>query len=338
MNDPIGWTTPGEREAPRYFAGRREELATLHRRLERTIETGAAKGGIQLVVGAPSMGKTQLAERFGQLAVRRRGSADIRRLGVDPSMLAHDTGLFLSIAKALGRARDGARIAGTDGRRTLVGVKVDMSANKPRRADSLYEMLTDSVEAGMWKNKALVIVLDELQTADEPACWSNLRMLHQGEHGCPILLVGVGLQHLPRKLAQNGISRVAAPLRLTVMSRDDAVVAVERNLAAIDFNAPRKTVETLASASFGFPLHINRYLSRAERAFAEHGHVDAGPVLDRVIEAGDADKTDYYKSRLATLVHRKAGMLPIVAEMIGRGVSELPLYDAAKAAGDFESR
>ena len=31
-------------------------------------------------------------------------------------------------------------------------------------------------------------------------------------------------------------------------------------------------------------------------------------------------------------------MLPIVAEMIGRGVSELPLYDAAKAAGNFESR
>ena len=48
----------------------------------------------------------------------------------------------------------------------------------------------------MWKGKALVLVIDELQTVGAKGM-AALRTLHEGWHGCPIMLVGVGLQNTP---------------------------------------------------------------------------------------------------------------------------------------------
>ena len=57
------------------------------------------------------------------------------------------------------------------------------------------------------------MVVDELQTI-KAAGMEALRALHEGDHGCPIMLVGVGLQHTENVLAmpasgESGISRVA---------------------------------------------------------------------------------------------------------------------------------
>ena len=53
----------------------------------------------------------------------------------------------------------------------------------------------------MWKGKALVLAIDELQTVGAKGM-AALRTLHEGWHGCTITLVGVGLQNTPSVLRQ----------------------------------------------------------------------------------------------------------------------------------------
>ena len=56
------------RDEPYHFAGRREELAVLHSRLDEVHETGESVGGVALVTGVPGIGKTQLGRQFGKEA------------------------------------------------------------------------------------------------------------------------------------------------------------------------------------------------------------------------------------------------------------------------------
>ena len=88
----------------------------------------------------------------------------------------------------------------------------------------------------MWKRKALVLIVDELQTIEPPGMRA-LRALHQGDHGCPILLVGIGLQHTQQVLGNPpdgsaGISRIAEPITLAPLSEDDALKAISGNMLA----------------------------------------------------------------------------------------------------------
>ena len=120
----------------------------------------------------------------------------------------------------------------------------------------------------MWKRKALVLIVDELQTVEPPGMRA-LRALQQGDHGCPILLVGIGLQHTQhtQQVLGNppdgsaGISRIAEPITLAPLSADDAVKAIAGNMLAMGYDIPEATVAALAEASQGFPQHIHGYLA-----------------------------------------------------------------------------
>lgn len=84
-----------------------------------------------------------------------------------------------------------------------------------RHALDLPGLLRESAQVGMWDGKALVLAIDELQSTEADAM-PALRVLHVGLHGCPILLVGFGLQHTASVLAEPGggvagISRLSAP-------------------------------------------------------------------------------------------------------------------------------
>ena len=61
MSTPL----PDERQPPLYFAGRTDELGLLQSELDALCATGRAPGGLQLVMGVPRVGKTQLAARGG---------------------------------------------------------------------------------------------------------------------------------------------------------------------------------------------------------------------------------------------------------------------------------
>ena len=312
-----------QREPPPYFAGRAKELAALNKRLDDLRETGDPTGGMALIVGVPGVGKTQLGRKFAEDAVER-GASNVRHLAVDTTMLENDVDLFMAIARALDAEAEGRRVADLDtrstGRTAGIGVvRGGVTREHARHTGSLSALLHGSHHAGMWRGKALVLVVDELQTV-EPEGMRALRVLHQGDHGCPILLLGIGLQHTQQVLGSPadgsaGISRIAEPMALAPLSEEEALEAIAENMVAMGYKIPEASVAALAEASQGFPQHIHGYLRGAVEAIDEHGSLEPGSALDAALKAGDQARTDYYHARLTMLADQDA-MLPVIETML----------------------
>ena len=312
-----------EREPPPHFAGRAKELAALRRRLDDLRETGDASGGMALILGVPGIGKTQLGRKFAEDVGAREGGLDIRPLATDTSMLEHPVDLFLAMARATGAETEARALADLDTRSTALSAGVGfvrgaLTQEHPRHTGGLSALLDAAKHAGIWSGKALVLVVDELQTV-RPQGMTALRVLHQGDHGCPILLVGIGLPHTQQVLGNPadgsaGISRVAAPIELRALSDDEAVEAIERSMAALGEAIPEACVAALAQASQGFPQHVHGYLNGALEAIAKHGALASGPALDDALRTGDRARTAYYDARLAMLPNQNA-MLPVIHAM-----------------------
>ena len=343
MNDPARRVElRSEREPPLHFAGRTKELAALRKRLDDLCETGDASGGMALIVGVPGVGKTQLGRKFAEDATARDAVLDIRRLATDTSMLERHVDLFLAMARALDVEEDARRVADLDTRSTArsagVGfVRGGLTQEHARHTGGLSALLDSAKHAGIWRGKALVLVVDELQTV-QPQGMTALRVLHQGDHGCPILLVGIGLQHTQQVLANPsdgsaGISRVAEPIRLGVLPDSEALEAIEKNMLALGHAIPESCVAKLARASHGFPQHIHGYLAGAEAAIAKHGGLAPGPSLDDALQAGARARADYYDTRLSMLPNQNA-MLPVVDAMLEQRRSALWQEEAVRAIDD----
>ena len=319
-----------QREPPPYFAGRAKELAALNKRLGDLRETGDSTGGMALIVGVPGAGKTQLGRKFAEDAVVG-DAANVRHLAVDTTMLEDDVDLFMAIARALGTEAKGRRVAGLDTRRTgrTAGIGAGrgcVTQDHARHTGSLSALLNASHHAGMWKGKALVLVVDELQTI-EPRGMRALRALHQGDHGCPILLLGIGLQHTQQVLGSPsdgsaGISRIAEPMALAPLSAKEALEAVRGNMVAMGYEIAEAGVAALAEASQGFPQHLHGYLRGAVEAIDEQGSLEPGPALDAALRAGDQARTGYYDARLTMLADQDA-MLPVIEAMLATGRESL---------------
>lgn len=316
-------TLRSEREPPPYFAGRTRELAALRGRLNDLCETGDASGGMALIVGVPGIGKTQLGRKFAEGAVAGEAALDIRHLATDTSMLEHHVDLFLAMARALDAEDEARGVADLDTRSAARSAGVGLlrgglTREHARHTGSLSALLDAAKHAGIWNGKALVLVVDELQTV-RPQGMTALRVLHQGDHGCPILLVGIGLRHTQQVLGNPadgsaGISRVATPVALQPLSEEEALEAIERSMAALGHAIPRMCAVALALASQGFPQHIHGYLNGALEAIATHGTLATGRSLDDALRAGEQARADYYDTRLQMLANQNA-MLPVVRAM-----------------------
>ena len=94
---------PGEREPPLYFAGRLDELDALGSKLRRLCATGDPSGGLQLTVGVPGVGKTQLA---GEFAKRVEGSRIFGREIAAVDLSAEELDSPVDLFKTMGCALD----------------------------------------------------------------------------------------------------------------------------------------------------------------------------------------------------------------------------------------
>ena len=297
---------PGEREPPLYFAGRENELDALGSKLRRLCSTGDPSGGLQLTVGVPGVGKTQLAVEFAKRVTGSRvAGREVAVVDASPEELDSPVDLFKTMGCAL-----------------------DIACHTP----DLPGLLRESMRARMWDGKALVLMVDEIQGTSQDGM-KALRVLHNGKHGCPILLLGFGLQHTESRLANQpggGISRLAAQSTLSSLADDDTLDAFERNLSALGHDdVPEASLQALAEASFGFPQYINGYLAGAHEALARHDRL-AGAALDEALEHGRRRRVAYYDSRLARGKSRKP-MRALASAMTSAGTTELD-YDEALAA------
>lgn len=337
MDKPL--KVPGERQAPLYFAGRRDELAELDEKLRDLCATGDPTNGLQLTVGVPGAGKTQLAgefaSRIGGETVRGR---TVAVLNLPPEDLNSPADLFVEMSSALNEVHRGKRIAGHDDRVSGVtigamGLRTAWATDVARHTPSLNQMLRRSEVAGMWDGKALVLMVDELQGVDDRGM-ESLRVLHQGLHQCPILLLGFGLRHTATRLAdrrsEKSISRTAPPTILGPLNDDDTRDAFATTLSMLEHNeVPNESIEALAQASFGFPQHVNGYLAGAHEALLRHGHL-TGSALDEALSDGCKRRQDYYEDRLENITDRRA-VLAVAAAMETAGSAAIPVHEAADA-------
>ena len=331
-----------QRDPPPYFAGRGDELAALRKRLRRLCETGDPRSGMSLIIGVPGVGKTQLGREFAERAAAHEAPAKVRQLEVDSVLLESEVDLFLDMGRALEAEDEFRKTADlhskSTGRNLGVGaIKGGRTQEHVRHTGNLPALLSASKSAGAWDGQALVIVVDELQTID-PAGMKALRVLHQGAHGCPMLVLGIGLQHTPQVLANPrdgsaGISRVAQTIHLGALPAAEAWEAINGNMQALGHELPEPCVSALAEASCGFPQHVHGYLEGAVQAIAKHGELASGAALDDALALGDGARRDYYESRLSMLANQNA-MLPVVQAMREQNRDVLRQEEAVQAIDD----
>ena len=315
-------TLPSERSSLPHFAGRKPELARLGALFDDVLD-GNTTGGIQLVTGVPGVGKSELGRQFAK-AMERRDGVGCLWLDVEELAPTQTIGLFLAIANAVGERRLAAKIAGIDAKITGLSVaalsaKAQVSLDRAKPAFSFGALLRESKGAGMWNSRrGIVLLIDELQTAPAEAM-RNLLVLHKGDHGCPIFVVGIGLQHTQDVLAKPkqgapGLSRMSKPLMLAPLAPDEAREAVAENMAALGCRIPDDCVAVLAQASHGLPQHIHGYLRGALEVIQEHGRIAAGETLAQAVERGGAERTRYYQDRLRSMQVRSPdeAMFPLM--------------------------
>ena len=309
----------------------------LDKRLDDLLETGDPTEGMSLVVGVPGVGKTQLAREFAKRAIRSDSKPNMRHLLIDTNMLADAVDLLLAMGDALGDEAAFRKAMEMDTRTTGMGIaagplKGDVKREHARHTGGFTAALRKTRNAGAWGGKALVLVVDELQTVNA-AGMAQLRALHEGAHGCPALLVGVGLQHTPTVLANPGgapgISRLAQTIHLRPLSDEDALDAIRGNMRSLGHKIPAVCENALAAASGGFPQHIHGYLAGALQAIAEHGCLREGASLQAALAAGHCARQDYYDERLR-LLRGIRPMQALVLLMDELGADALAIEDARR--------
>lgn len=326
-----------QRDALPYFAGREAELTALGQRLGRLRSTGDPRGGMSLIMGVPGVGKTQLGLTFAHHAVADKRRPRVRHLALNTTMLESDIDLFMAIARTLNADKIGREVAEMESNGTcrdggVAGLKAGRSQEHARHTGRLFALLLASRRTRMWRNTALVLTIDELQTV-QPAGLAALRVLHEGDHGCPMLVLGMGLQHTPAILAGTGdtpgISRLAQIIQLRPLPHEDALDAIAGNMRALGHTIPQVCANALAEASQGFPQHIHSYLAAAQQAIGEHGGLAEGPSLQVALQAGHQARNDYYDSRLRLLQGIKP-MRALAGVMDRNGTQALAIEDAVQ--------
>lgn len=307
----------GDRSRALHFAGRRRELAALHARLEYVVRERDAEDGIVLIDGIQGIGKTGLLREFAQQAVSnpsRYGQAGIvhlplvaDELSVRPADLAAT--LLNSIPSVVPKDVTGAKREVSRAfawiRRTVKrgpGFELRVREDLP-----LNQLLRESLDLGWWDDHALLLTTDEIQNIDGDGR-RNLATLHEGKHGCPILMICAGLQHSRQVLQEPMTTTVGMPsptisrcstLTLAMLSQQEAAEAVRMSVRkARDQPLPDGLAQRLAAESLGFPQHVHGYVQACLDACNRFGGLNMADAKEWALAEGDRSRRRYYEGRL----------------------------------------
>ena len=347
MSDRTAVLFGTSRDRPLHFAGRQYELETLTKRLQYIRATGDVSGGMILVEGVQGVGKKQLLDEFGRRAVASATPAgSIAWLSISTASIRDEFTLFSRIVAAVGhREREAERIAGLASRATggaIAGVRINVE-RAVRQTNSLEQLLVRSKREGLWETRAMILSVDEIQnvTAEERRV---LRQLHEGRHGCPLMVVGAGLQHATERLGgrltrADGttdsavISRFAKRLSIGPLSRAETMEAIIEGLASLGHRIDQAAAAALAVASMDFPQHVHGYVEGALESISKHGDLASQVALESALAHGDGARVSYYQERLKGM--ERPELMMILADAMRRtGREYLPWSEAANLLGD----
>ena len=258
------------------------------------------------------------------------------------TLAADDAVVFMAIMRALGSESVGRKVADLDAKATAVGgglgiAKANVALERVRKTHDLAELLSDSVATGAWNGKALVVTIDELQTVSA-AGMGTLRVLHQGVPDCPLMVLGIGLQHTPEVLSnpQGNCRHFKGGRGVQPWAAVGGGYGSRRSTTACwrwGTTSRRLAPRTLAEASMGFPQHVHGYLAGACEAISRHGRLTKGAPLTEAIAIGDKARVAYYEGRLRLMSNSRA-MLAVIAAMAQRANDSLDIDTATKALDD----
>ena len=204
----------------------------------------------------------------------------------------------------------------------------------------LNQLLRESKDLGWWDGRALLLTIDEVQNIDGNGR-RNLATLHEGKHGCPILVVCAGLQH-SRQVLQDPlqtaddrpsprISRFTAHT-LTMLSHEDSIEAVRQSvLKASDRSMPTDLAEQIATACMGFPQHLHGYVQASVNALRTWGTLDTNDAKHWVMAQGDEARRTYYEGRLTSFSPDEGIALCQIAAIASEREGRVPWRLAAEA-------
>ena len=331
-----------ERSHPPHFAGREDELAALLAHVQSVVEAPAeAQAGMALVDGVQGVGKTAL---LNELTAKAAGNG-IVVLKVPTGGLRDPAALFVRMMTGVGMRRGKAEtVAGL--RRTTRTVKTGVSGlggsrvveSPARDGRDLGALLATTQDDRLWRAKGVLVIVDEVQNVDD-AGMGALASLHEGVHGCPVAVVGAGLQHALSVLAngQPNISRPAMHITLGSLDAAEAQEAVGIGLKNLGHSVEGEAVARLAAASQGFPHHIWCYMAGAESAIEERGTLHTEEALRHALDEGNKRRIGYYWDRLRSMEHSTPGafqpMLAVAAAMASKDDTRLAYREAIAAIG-----
>ena len=309
----------------------------------------------------------EFAERIGG---RTFDGRTVAALMTSPESLASPVTLFKRITVVINAGEKGAEIAQIDDRTTdgtlgVAGVRAAVTRDAGRHTSdleapqcrglaapplgpapppsmeqpprslrsrdgcSMEGLLDASRRQGLWHRNALVLLIDELQSVDDGG-GRALRVLHQGLHGCPILLLGFGLQHTAANLVKVGISRIVPPRMLAPLNDRDTRAAFRENLRFFGHrDIPPRSMDALVEASHGFPQHVRGYIEGVDIALKQRQRLD-GPALEAALRHGDQLRVAYYDQRLDARRSRNP-LLALASIMRDSGRQTLDIDDAKAA-------
>jgi DNA-binding NarL/FixJ family response regulator len=264
----MAWVdAPGAPAAPSPFVGRRAELETIQRMLGE-VEAGSSRR-VVVVVGEPGIGKTRLLEELGLLA----SAGDSLFLAGRAAEFEREAP-FAPFVDALG-----GRLADPE-RSPLEGLSAEQRSelgsvfptlargDEPARGTGVERFrLHRAVRAlvgGLAVRRPLVLVLDDLQWADEASIELIAHLLRRAPEGRVLLALAYRPGQAPRSLAstvaQAERDGVAERIELGPLSTDEADELLGAGLDA----ALRRS---LAGEGGGNPFYLEQ-LARAARAAA----------------------------------------------------------------------
>ena len=192
-------------------------------------------------------------------------------------------------------------------------------------------MLRATKELPAWRNKALVLVVDEVQNTDAESA-SQLRTLHAGEHGCPIFTIAAGLQHSRSTLSRHGTSRMSC-CELGLLSHDETVEAIHHGLANVGVDINEDVAEKLANAAMRFPQHVHAHIKAACDVHERRGEVDSPQALAEVLKMGRQARERFYVGRINAIGGEAYTLYPLAEHMANKRLSDLTRPEAESIIG-----
>ena len=160
---------------------------------------------------------------------------------------------------------------------------------------------------GAWDGRALLVAIDEIQglTASQR---STLHDLHEGAHGCPLMVLCAGLQHSVDVLAgalvdadgrtdERGISRYAGHYTLGPLARGETKEAIVQGAARYGIEVGDQQAEELAGCAMDFPQHIHGYLEGVIKAMTGRRGQPSATEVAEAVKHGNLVRVDYYEER-----------------------------------------